>query len=514
MGNKKTSNRQQQGLYYSKPINFFLCSNFPHVDALVNDILGELIAHIQSNHQIKRVHRDKIKESLSIVILNLYSVFTTNPKKYLSYPRGNNNFSRDNSRYKNQDIGYETFIKRVVNGLKELDYIEDHTGFYEKDFNYGMNSRMRASSKLSELFTEHKLAPIMIERDTSEEVIILKDCSIDEHYQKNKFIVEYEDTETTHQMRESLQMINHLLTTQFIDLHITDKEQDELDKELRRKDKESLDFTRVRLKRIFNNNSFEEGGRFYHGWWQGIPKKYREFITISDKKTDEVDYSSIHPRILYAREGVDIADKDPYTIQGYEDRRNVIKVAFNIILNAETKEKAINAISKGDKLNISKKTALEIYQQLEVQHPLIKKYFGSGEGVRLQYIDSQIAERVMVNLARDNIVALPVHDSFIVRKSHRLDLQIEMNNVFKELIGIPPKQDTKLPKHKIKREIAEADKLYGDRGLRYYDDEGNLEGVIVSGADINPHELFKLDDEYSYHQKRLGEWYEHKGHIW
>jgi len=88
MGNKKTSNRQQQGLYYSKPINFFLCSNFPHVDALVNDILGELIAHIQSNHQIKRVHRDKIKESLSIVILNLYSVFTTNPKKIPILPKG------------------------------------------------------------------------------------------------------------------------------------------------------------------------------------------------------------------------------------------------------------------------------------------------------------------------------------------------------------------------------------------------------------------------------------------
>ena len=63
-------------------------------------------------------------------------------------------------------------------------------------------------------------------------------------------------------------------------------------------------------------------------------------------------------------------------IKGYEDRRSQIKIALNIILNAETKDKAINAIAKKEKLNINKKTALKIYDKLEERHSSIKQYFG------------------------------------------------------------------------------------------------------------------------------------------
>ena len=33
-----------------------------------------------------------------------------------------------------------------------------------------------------------------------------------------------------------------------------------------------IDVTQKRLRRIFNNGSFQQGGRFYGGWWQNIPK--------------------------------------------------------------------------------------------------------------------------------------------------------------------------------------------------------------------------------------------------
>ena len=68
-----------------------------------------------------------------------------------------------------------------------------------------------------------------------------------------------------------------------------------------------------------------------------------------------------------------------------------------------------------------------MFNQLELKHPKIAKYFATGEGIKLQYIDSQIVEKVMMRLARDNIVALPVHDSFIVRMSHINDLKEEMD---------------------------------------------------------------------------------------
>ena len=179
----------------------------------------------------------------------------------------------------------------------------------------------------------------MVEREKSEEVIILKSVNILEDNSKEKFIVNYEDTKQTNLMRDNLQTINTLLDSRWIDLEVSDKVYKKIaEKTEKKKNRSDIDFNRKLLKRIFNNNSFEDGGRFYHGWWQEIPKEYRKFITIDGKRTVEVDYSSIHFRILYAEQGIDIGDDDPYIIEGYEDSRDEIKIALNIILNAETKK--------------------------------------------------------------------------------------------------------------------------------------------------------------------------------
>src|SRR5262249_37427882 len=64
-----------------------------------------------------------------------------------------------------------------------------------------------------------------------------------------------------------------------------------------------VDFRKIRLHRVFNN-TLDEGGRFYGGWWQNIPSKYRRFITINGVPTRELDYSNLHAAMLYAREGL------------------------------------------------------------------------------------------------------------------------------------------------------------------------------------------------------------------
>ena len=504
-----TENQKQPELWKSRSINFHLTSRYPQVLSLVDSVLVELITHIKNRDNPKRIHTQKLKKSLSLLLLNLYSLHKVNRKKYVAYPRNPNGFQR--TRYKKHNIGFDVFIK-VADTLIELGYIENHLGFYKKDFGIGMNSRIRANLSLIELFNEHKLAPVMVQRDESEEVIILKSVSILEDNKKDKFVIDYEDTEQTNKMRENLQTINALLDNRWIDLNVSDNVYEKIAKETeKKKNRTDIDFNRRLLKRVFNNNSFEDGGRFYHGWWHDIPKQFRKNITIDGKRTVEVDYSSIHFRILYAEQGIDIGDKDPYIIEGYEDRRRLIKLALNIILNAETKKSSINAILS--KLKVSKDTAIDIYKRLEQEHPKIKQYFGSGRGVKLQYTDSQIAEQVMLNLARDNIVCLPEHDSFIVRMSHQIDLHEEMDKAFKDIVGIDSRRERKAKVVGSDIHRQEAERLYGDKGHKLYNEEGKEEGVIVSGSDINPEELFKLDVEYRGYNLRKGEWIEHKGYI-
>ena len=94
-----------------------------------------------------------------------------------------------------------------------------------------MNSRMRANLSLVGLFNEHKLAPVMVQRDESEEVIILKDVGILKDDKKDKFRVDYEDTEGTNQMRANLHSINALLDSRWIDLNVSDKVYEKIAKE-------------------------------------------------------------------------------------------------------------------------------------------------------------------------------------------------------------------------------------------------------------------------------------------
>ena len=48
------------------------------------------------------------------------------------------------------------------------------------------------------------------------------------------------------------------------------------------------------VRRIFNNSRWDEGGRYYGGWWQRCPKTYRENIVFDGVGTAEIDFSGIH----------------------------------------------------------------------------------------------------------------------------------------------------------------------------------------------------------------------------
>jgi hypothetical protein len=100
---------------------------------------------------------------------------------------------------------------------------------------------------------------------------------------------------------------------------------------------------RTRLHRVFNQSSFSLGGRFYGGWWQNIPSPYRAHITINGTRTVEMDYPRLHPTLLYAECGQPMHG-DPYDIH-HADRR-LIKVAFNTLVNADSRAAAIRAIAE------------------------------------------------------------------------------------------------------------------------------------------------------------------------
>ena len=271
------------------------------------------------------------------------------------------------------------------------------------------------------------------------------------NFKTEKDWVNVEQTKEVKNIQESLYKINSFLSKQCITLDLNDKQLSELVNTVtnREQDAELFDLRRIQLVRIFSRGSMDKGGRFYRGWWQGIPSIHRPHIRINGKKTIEVDYSGIHLRMLYALCNIEFPyDKDPYDIdledwKGKDDpRRKTIKKAFNAILNDEEGTYKLKAEDE-TVLGLSND---EFHQKLKDTHPKIYEEIQSDIGLRLQKLDSDIAEDVLLQLTSLSIPCLPVHDSFIVTASNELLLIDLLKNTFIKHLGVDIKVDVDVVK--------------------------------------------------------------------
>lgn len=200
------------------------------------------------------------------------------------------------------------------------------------------------------------------------------------------------------------------------------------------------------LARIFNKTT-ARGGRYYAGGmsWQNIPAsaekaakgrpenadKHRQNLMIDGEKTAELDYSELHPTLLYAELGLPLTS-GAYDLPGWP--RKLVKTATNVMFNAPNERAALGAIAHHDTMQFmcdpgtpeAVRTARQLMQAIEEKHEPIRAAFNSDAGARLMRKDSTMAEGVMDDLTKRGIVVLPVHDSFIVQAKHRDILQSAM----------------------------------------------------------------------------------------
>ena len=128
--------------------------------------------------------------------------------------------------------------------------------------------------------------------------------------------------------------------------------------------------------------------------------------------------------------------------------RKIIKKAVNIAINANDIKSAMSAI-QNEMLVFCEETELQpirpklLLKEILAKHEKIKDYFCSGYGTRLQYLDSQIAEKIMLKLGEEGIGCLCIHDSFIVAEEYK-DILLElMRDYFYEIFKFYPKVSEK-----------------------------------------------------------------------
>jgi hypothetical protein len=417
--------------------NWDLRIDDPKFDLLIEKLTSQLLK--KSSIAIKVKKHSTINKHLSIIVLNLWNFYLKDKFKYVGFSRDKLFYSAYPKRYNKDKFSFKGVA--VVDALTETKHIDFINGVYFPKIK--ARSRIRAKPKLIKfIIKEYGIELPNFQLARNKECILLRDD------EKNE--IEYKESKRTKEMRRGLVEYNNLLRRTHIDIpnfptegiERVDDNGDTIKLNNYHFESDNEKF----VHRVFNNSSWKKGGRFYGAWWTQIKHKgeeWRKYIRINNKPTTEIDFKNLHIVFLYALKKIDYFKEvgtDAYELSkfGYKKGdKNLRKLLKEILLTAinankgirKDTAKVIQAINKV--VNITKKEQYlwvkknkvdieKLINDFADHHKPIKKYFFSGKGVDLQYIDSLIAEKIINHFTELDIPVLCLHDSFIIQTQHSI----------------------------------------------------------------------------------------------
>ncbi len=224
-------------------------------------------------------------------------------------------------------------------------------------------------------------------------------------------------------------------------------------------DKTIIDPQAIVIWRTYSaNGDNNEGGRFVSALTNQIHREHRKELLIDGQPVVELDYKSIQPRCAYANEGLD-APADLYDLGDGRFSRSLRKAVLLIMLNGD-KVKSHGSFHGAVLKNIekeydkkvrkyqfdvaknpntpkvsplvrpSKKETTECRQLFLNKHAPISSYFASNSGAQLQYMESELARRIMKAFADKGQPLFVVADNFITTTTNRDFLEESMREAF------------------------------------------------------------------------------------
>ena len=399
-------------------------------DELVDEVTRRIEATEGRERSRRQTDQQCFEHSVKVTLANLWKSVRSIPLAECSINKRSGYYSEVPIRYRDPLLTYRQHIA-VHEGLLKLGFIEiTQIGYFDRDTLQGDLTRYIAKDELLERLAELDGHPaITFKPDVNAETIILRN-KVD----GKKRDINYSDTPSTERYRDNLNTINKCFLRHWVDLDIKDKDIPAFQDAVGNKNKQPLDFSRRTVVRIFSNGSFKEGGRFYRVWWQNIPSEYRKFISIDRKRTAEVDFSQMSPHLLYIANYKELGSEDAYGRVLDGEHRDTVKAAFNAMVQASS---VLKSCPNDIDMSALEMSWTDLRDKIISAHKPISDQFFKGIGNKLQFKDSCIAERIMLNFADLDAPTLPVHDSFICHHGYAETGEIEetMKKAFFEEMG-------------------------------------------------------------------------------
>lgn len=303
------------------------------------------------------------------------------------------------------------FIVALIHLLHRKKLIDMKEGFHIEQ--RSRITRIWATAKLLEAFPEFQTGVLY----KPYQLVILRD-------NKGK-LKEYKDTAETWRIRTVLQRVNN----------VNGKA------DIRYQQYKLSAFLRAIFIERFTwyGRLHTKGFMHYQGFW----KEEREEITINGDRIIELDYSGLHPHLLYAAEDKQYAG-DPYSVlDNRPEIRPFLKEILLCMLNAKDETAAERAANywlhknpeECETLRFAGITNARSFMDkfMEVHHPIAHHFCkGKTTGMRVMNKDAKIALDVVNHFAKQDIPILAIHDSFIVQKQHREELYKVMETMYEK----------------------------------------------------------------------------------
>ena len=322
-------------------------------------------------------------------------------------------------------------LRNILNVLEKREYIEIKKG----EFHY-KNTTIYPTRKLWEEFGELENLKLQI-RKMSHVTGYAEERG--EKFEKIVSTVENQENE----------LAKHTVTIKYKNERLKNKYSAKIN--------ENISLGETMFRRSFLGSG--KGGRFYArgkgGIYQRMPGELRECLNIDGEETIEMDFKCEHLNLLYAKQNIDMWKmmKDAYSIDGINcEYRFIVKTALLVMLNCKKSNNLFSIIYahfNKDKEQWRRKIFFEKFmkeysdeqkfnefiEKIKNKHSYIENYFCSGIGAILQRYDSDIMAEILDKCLEEGIVALPVHDSVIVKKKHLEKVKNIMENAFNNHTG-------------------------------------------------------------------------------
>ena len=203
--------------WHSEPLDVHTWSDHPEIKALCNDLYDVAgLASLEPNGKGKRKPKRTVKESLRVLILDLYVKWLKDPSLSIGFSKTKSSY-KVGSRYNGLYIPEKVIEVEAL--LVDAGYVEELPHFHSRaGQGRSYPTRIRHTEVLRQLFSKLTIDIHDIDTHANEECIILHDKYVDDPDDDINRKIEYKDEELSSEelalvntMRDQLGRYNKLL---------------------------------------------------------------------------------------------------------------------------------------------------------------------------------------------------------------------------------------------------------------------------------------------------------------